>query len=52
MDNDAQMDIAIAAGAISSPVWLHSLNEWVTLAAGIGGIILLIIRIKKNLKAK
>ena len=50
MDNDAQMDLALAAGAITSPVWLHALNEWVTLTAGIIGIILLIIRIKKALK--
>jgi len=50
MDNDAQMDIAIAAGAITSPVWLHSLNEWVTLVAGLIGIVLLIIRIKKALR--
>jgi hypothetical protein len=50
MDNDAQMDIALAAGAISSPIWLHALNEWVTLVAGLIGIILLIIRIKKALK--
>ena len=50
MDNDAQMDIALAAGAITSPVWLHALNEWVTLVAGLIGIILLIIRIKKALK--
>lgn len=50
MDNDAQMDLALAAGAITSPVWLHALNEWVTLVAGIIGIVLLIIRIKKALK--
>jgi len=50
MDNDAQMDIAIAVGAITSPVWLHSLNEWVTLIAGLIGIVLLIIRIKKALR--
>lgn len=50
MDNDAQMDLALAAGAITSPVWLHALNEWVTLVAGLIGIILLIIRIKKALK--
>ena len=50
MDNDAQMDIALAAGAITSPVWLHSLNEWVTLVAGLIGIVLLIVRLKKALK--
>ena len=50
MDNDAQMDLALAAGAISSPIWLHTLNEWVTLAAGVIGIVLLIIRIRKALK--
>jgi len=50
MDNDAQMDLALAAGAITSPVWLHALNEWVTLVAGLIGIVLLIIRIKKALK--
>jgi hypothetical protein len=50
MDNDAQMDIALAAGAISSPIWLHALNEWVTLVAGLIGIVLLIIRIRKALK--
>ncbi len=50
MDNDAQMDLALAAGAITSPVWLHALNEWVTLVAGLIGIILLIIRIRKALK--
>lgn len=50
MDNDAQMDIALAAGAITSPVWLHSLNEWVTLVAGLIGIVLLIVRLRKALK--
>ena len=50
MSNDAQMDIALAAGAISSPIWLHTLNEWVSLAAGVVGIVLLIIRIRKALK--
>ena len=50
MDNDAQMDIAFAAGAITSPVWLHALNEWVTLVAGLIGIVLLIVRLRKALK--
>ena len=50
MDNDAQMDIALAAGAITSPVWLHALNEWVTLVAGLIGIVLLIVRLRKALK--
>jgi hypothetical protein len=50
MDNDAHTDIALAAGAITSPVWLHSLNEWVTLVAGLIGIVLLVVRIKKALK--
>ena len=50
MDNDAQMDLALAAGAITSPVWLHALNEWVTLVAGLIGIVLLIVRLKKALK--
>ena len=50
MDNEAHTDIALAAGAITSPVWLHSLNEWVTLVAGLIGIVLLVVRIKKALK--
>jgi len=50
MDNDAQMDIALAAGAITSPVWLHALNEWVTLVAGVIGVVLLIVRLRKALK--
>ena len=50
MNNDTHTDIALAAGAITSPVWLHALNEWVTLVAGLIGIILLIIRIRKALK--
>lgn len=50
MNSDTHTDLAIAAGAITSPVWLHALNEWVTLVAGIGGIILLIIRIRKGLR--
>jgi hypothetical protein len=47
MDNDAHTDIALAVGAITSPVWLHALNEWVTLVAGLVGIVLLVIRIRK-----
>jgi hypothetical protein len=50
MDNDAHTDIALAAGAITSPVWLHALNEWVTLVAGLVGIVLLVIRIRKALR--
>ena len=50
MDNEAHTDIALAVGAITSPVWLHALNEWVTLIAGLVGIVLLVIRIKKALK--
>jgi len=50
MDNEAHTDIAIAVGAITSPVWLHALNEWVTLVAGLIGIVLLVVRIKKALK--
>lgn len=52
MDNDAHTDIALAAGAITSPVWLHSLNEWVTLVAGVIGIVLLIMRINRLRKDK
>lgn len=50
MNSDTQTDIALAAGAITSPVWLHALNEWVTLVAGVFGIVLLIIRIRKGLR--
>ena len=50
MDNEAHTDIALAVGAITSPVWLHALNEWVTLVAGLIGIVLLVVRIKKALK--
>jgi hypothetical protein len=50
MNNDTHTDIALATGAITSPVWLHALNEWVTLVAGLIGIVLLIIRIRKAMR--
>lgn len=50
MNNDTHTDLAIAAGAITSPVWLHTLNEWVTLIAGLFGIVLLLIRIRKAVR--
>ncbi len=50
MDNEAHTDIALAVGAITSPVWLHSLNEWVTLVAGLIGIVLLVIRVRKAMR--
>lgn len=52
MQNSTQTDIVIAAGAISSPMWLEPLNAWITLVLGIGGLFLLGIRIWRNIKRK
>ena len=48
--NDADIDYAASAAGITSPIWLPALNEWITLVLGVGGLILLGIRIWKNVK--
>lgn len=50
--NDADIDYAASAAGITSPIWLPALNEWITLVLGVGGLILLAIRIWKNIKIK
>lgn len=50
--NDADIDYALSGAGISSPIWLPALNEWITLVLGVGGMILLCIRIWKNIKTK
>lgn len=52
MDNNFNTDMAIATGAITAPVWLSPLNQWLALAFTILGIALAGIRIYKALKAK
>lgn len=50
MDNNFNTDMAIATGAITAPVWLAPLNQWLALAFTVMGIVLAIIRIYKALK--
>jgi len=50
MQEDTQIDVAIAAGAITSPVWLHALNEWMTLVGAVLGVGLILIRIWKAVR--
>jgi hypothetical protein len=50
--NESDLDYALSGAGISSPIWLPALNEWITLVLGLGGLILLGIRIWKNVKNK
>lgn len=50
MDNNFNTDMAIATGAITAPVWLAPLNQWLALIFTAIGIALAIIRIYKALK--
>jgi hypothetical protein len=50
MDNNFNTDMAIATGAITAPVWLAPINQWLALVFTLCGIVLAIIRIYKALK--
>jgi hypothetical protein len=52
MNNNLNTDMAIATGAITSPVWLAPLNEWMALTFTVLGISLAVIRIYQSLKKK
>ena len=52
MNNNLNTDMAIATGAITSPVWLAPLNEWLALGFTVLGIALAVIRIHQSLKNK
>lgn len=52
MNNNLNTDMVIATGAITSPVWLEPLNEWMALAFTVLGISLAVIRIYQSLKNK
>lgn len=44
------IDLTIATGAITMPLWVTQLQGWIGLAIAVGGLILVIIRISIALK--
>jgi len=50
MSDKAAIDVAIGSVAITAPLWAVNLTVWVNLIVALGGLVLLAIRIYKNLK--
>ena len=42
-------DLIVAAGAVTAPMWVVVMTDWLGLVAAAGAVILVIIRIWKNL---
>lgn len=43
-------DMAIGAGAITTPVWLQPASEWVQFFVLVGGLVLVVVRIMRAMK--